>query len=197
MSASAQRRGDTEVLEFISQPCGPRKLANTLEICIKRQQQRLDSASGKNRRRPRPAESSATDDDLEGNSLLNTPTSGFSEEPKIEIGDRTLLSSQLLKSIPTPQILSPGDVDGPYMSPVAAEEDLFVAKVLDTAGSEPRPIPPMTVLLVDDNDINLQLLVAFMKKLKCDYALAQNGEEALDFFKANASNIGIIIMGKS
>ncbi|KAJ6091718.1 hypothetical protein N7467_003687 [Penicillium canescens] len=193
MSASAQRRGDTEVLEFISQPCGPRKLANTLEICIKRQQQRLDSASGKNRRRPRPAESSATDDDLEGNSLLSTPTSGFSEEPKIEIEDRALLSSQVLKSIPTPQILSPGDVDGPYMSAVAAEEDLFVAKVLDT-GSEPRPIPPMTVLLVDDNDINLRLLVAFMKKLKCDYALAQNGEEALDFFKANASNIGIIVM---
>jgi hypothetical protein len=33
--------------------------------------------------------------------------------------------------------------------------------------------------------------------LKCDYALAQNGEEALDFFKANASNIGIIVMGMS
>lgn len=38
------------------------------------------------------------------------------------------------------------------------------------------------VLLVDDNRINLQLLVMFMKKHKFTYAEAQNGQEALDAY---------------
>jgi signal transduction histidine kinase len=193
MSANAQRRGDTDVFEFISQPCGPRKLANTLEICIKRQQQRLDMLSGKHRRRQKPGGSSTTDE--EESSLFNTPTSGFSEDPKIDLlkGPMTL-SSQAMGGFAGPDG-SFYEVDSPYMSPIASGDDPFLAKELDPT-AEPRPVPPMTVLLVDDNDINLRLLIAFMKRLKCDYALAQNGEEALNFFKANACNISIIIMGK-
>ncbi|KAJ5301748.1 hypothetical protein N7508_006611 [Penicillium antarcticum] len=186
MSANAQRRGDTEVLEFISQPCGPRKLANTLEICIKRQQERLDLLSGTRRKPSRAVDSSATDD--EGSLLLNTPTSGFSEDPKIDIPE-----GQFLKNFLGSQNSSDDVVDSPYKSPIASGDDPLVAKELDLA-VEPQQVAPMTVLLVDDNDINLRLLIAFMKKLKCDYALAQNGEEALEFFKANASNISIIIM---
>lgn len=39
------------------------------------------------------------------------------------------------------------------------------------------------VLLVDDNKINLQLLVMFMKKCGYTYEEAENGQEALDKFK--------------
>ena len=39
------------------------------------------------------------------------------------------------------------------------------------------------VLLVDDNPINLQLLVTFMKKISHQYVSAVNGLEALNFYK--------------
>jgi len=44
------------------------------------------------------------------------------------------------------------------------------------------------VLLVDDNRINLQLLVMFMKKHRFSYAEAQNGQEALDAYIASCSS---------
>lgn len=44
------------------------------------------------------------------------------------------------------------------------------------------------VLLVDDNRINLQLLVMFMKKHKFTYAEAQNGQEALDAYIESCSS---------
>lgn len=40
------RKCDAEVIEFVSQPCGPRKLAKTLEICCKRQGRRVYSVDG-------------------------------------------------------------------------------------------------------------------------------------------------------
>lgn len=46
----------------------------------------------------------------------------------------------------------------------------------------PPPSGPR-ILLVDDNAINLQLLVMFMKKHKFDFACASNGLEALEKYK--------------
>jgi CheY-like chemotaxis protein len=43
------------------------------------------------------------------------------------------------------------------------------------------------VLLVDDNSINLQLLIMFMKKHKLPYQEAMNGQEALDKYVEHAS----------
>ncbi|VUC28961.1 unnamed protein product [Clonostachys rosea] len=60
----------------------------------------------------------------------------------------------------------------------------------------PPPPPPsgpksgskLHLLLVDDNKINLQLLVMFMKKCKFTYEVAENGQEALDKFRAGCLN---------
>lgn len=46
--------------------------------------------------------------------------------------------------------------------------------------SEPQREAKCHVLLVDDNKINLQLLVMFMKKCGFSYERAENGQEALD-----------------
>lgn len=51
----------------------------------------------------------------------------------------------------------------------------------------PSPSPPgktIHVLLVDDNKINLRLLVTFMQKCGFSYEQAENGQEAVDKFKA-------------
>lgn len=53
------------------------------------------------------------------------------------------------------------------------------------APSTSQPAPPrINILLVDDNNINLQLLVMFMKKQNMPYATASNGLEALETYKA-------------
>jgi len=55
-----------------------------------------------------------------------------------------------------------------------------------TAGQTPDPgKADLHVLLVDDNKINRQLLVMFMKKSKFSYAEAENGQEALDLYKSS------------
>lgn len=53
----------------------------------------------------------------------------------------------------------------------------------DRSGNDDVP----HVLLVDDNRINLQLLVMFMKKHKFSYAEAQDGQQALDAYIASCS----------
>jgi len=54
------------------------------------------------------------------------------------------------------------------------------AKPADTSTAPRSP----NVLIVDDNNINLQLLVMFMKKQKYTYTEAHNGLEALNAYKA-------------
>lgn len=54
-----------------------------------------------------------------------------------------------------------------------------------TAPTQEQPRPSLHVLLVDDNKINRQLLVMFMKKHKFSYSEAENGQEALDAYKAS------------
>lgn len=57
----------------------------------------------------------------------------------------------------------------------------------------------MRVLLVEDNEINLKLLVAYMRKLKLNHATACNGLEAVNAYK-DAHNEGrhfdVIFMGE-
>jgi len=50
------------------------------------------------------------------------------------------------------------------------------------------------VLIVDDNIINQQLLVAFMKNAKFRYACASNGLEALEAYKAAQGAFDFVLM---
>ena len=57
-------------------------------------------------------------------------------------------------------------------------------EVSQASSSTQSPEPAFHILLVDDNKINRQLLVMFMKKNKFSYLEAENGQEALDIYKA-------------
>ncbi|CAI7627748.1 unnamed protein product [Penicillium glandicola] len=195
MSIGAQKRMDAHILEFISQPCGPRKLAKTLETCIRRQQLRFDSLQGKehilNGSANLPADPSINEPSM--NSFLTPPSNAeVSEHPTNKMVSHSQTCNQASGETLESLNHSPGDVDEPF-SPF--EE---VASTSHDTPTEKENAPvsnlPTTVLLVDDNDINLRMLIAFMKKLKCDYFIAQNGEEALEVFKANFSVIGMIFM---
>lgn len=52
----------------------------------------------------------------------------------------------------------------------------------------------LRVLLVDDNDINLKLLQAFMKKSSYDHDTARDGKQAFEAFKASVPKFNLILM---
>lgn len=50
------------------------------------------------------------------------------------------------------------------------------------------------VLLVDDNPINLNILVMYMRRIGCDYAMANNGQEAVDAFTGTSRAFNYVLM---
>ncbi|CAG8908399.1 unnamed protein product [Penicillium egyptiacum] len=192
MSVGAQNRGDAHVLEFISQPCGPRKLAKTLEACIKRQQLRFDSLQGEEKIPDGPGSFPA---DVSTNEPEMDETSSNGEvsgQSTIEVA----AYSETYSQAPVGMLESCRRSRGNVEDPLSPSEEVAITSHDTPIKKENGPLAdlPTTVLLVDDNDINLRILIAFMKKLNCNYVIARNGEEALEVFKANSSAIGMIFM---
>jgi hypothetical protein len=65
---------------------------------------------------------------------------------------------------------------------------------IDTAVIRPTD-GGMRVLLVEDNEINMKLLVAYMRKLKLNHTTAINGLEALNAYKEAQGAFDVIFMG--
>lgn len=154
MFLEAQKRDSKDVVEFISQPCGPRKLARIFEICFERQR----------RRRMADSKGDLSVDSRPHDPVLNT----HSGNPNSQLNDQKPGHSQI----------SLNGRNG------------------DSHISQPQQSAATTILIVDDNAINVKVLVEFMKKLGCPCNTASNGLEALNYFKANASSIAMILMGQ-
>ncbi|PLB47620.1 hypothetical protein P170DRAFT_385449 [Aspergillus steynii IBT 23096] len=181
MFTAARARGDLEVIEFISQPCGPRKLAKTLKTCCLRQRgrQRLSTAEtrllvpfqqdGKYHIPPIPEEAHDSDFTLKGMS--------------VRVKDASPLESSNQSDAST---TDPDQDSSPATS----------AQVPGSLSPEttPSPTSPPRVLIVDDNEINVKLLEAFMRKLGCESSIARNGLEAVESFKAQPKTFSIILM---
>ena len=69
------------------------------------------------------------------------------------------------------------------------------AKPAPTNGETPKEDKGLRVLLVEDNEINLKLLIATMRKLKLDHATAVNGLEAFNSYKDCEGKFDVIFMG--
>jgi CheY-like chemotaxis protein len=52
----------------------------------------------------------------------------------------------------------------------------------------------MKILVVEDSESNYVYFEAVLKYNGYDYLLAKNGQEAIDIFKANSNDIGLIFM---
>lgn len=55
--------------------------------------------------------------------------------------------------------------------------------------SEPSIVPPIRVLIVEDNPINQTLLSTFMRKKKIKYDVAKNGEEAVEKWRGGGFHL--------
>ncbi|PYH92924.1 hypothetical protein BO71DRAFT_11876 [Aspergillus ellipticus CBS 707.79] len=200
---ASRRRKDAEVLEFISQPCGPRKLAKTLEMCAQRQQRRIDSVRQTGTVETTSADSPLppTPSEFERPSFLQLLSPGSDGQPKFEptrqlpckSSESSRRPSEPMESLPE-DVGNSGPSSGASRTSVSQEGEEQSSTNDQLPPAQTQQNSPTTVLLVDDNEINLKLLVAFMKKLGCNYATAQNGQEALDAFTENAYDIGVVLM---
>lgn len=58
-----------------------------------------------------------------------------------------------------------------------------------SAGLVDAAVPPINVLIVEDNVINLKLLEAFMKRLKVRWKTAMNGKEAVTMWRTGGFHL--------
>lgn len=172
LSSAGQR--PFAVYEFISQPCGPCTMGNALQACVDRQKKEV----------PAKATNGATENKFEVQHV-EQPKPGFPlPVPSKALQNGTFKSADLdISPNSTVATITTSSIDDGAVTEISA--------TLETT----RIVP--SVLLVDDNKVNLQLLVAVMKKAKLPYFAATNGLEALDMYKAHVKDIRVILMGTS
>ncbi|KAI1741236.1 hypothetical protein F4680DRAFT_464651 [Xylaria scruposa] len=193
------------ILEFISQPIGPRKLAKALDTALSRWTEvaQLEIVTVSEPETPRlqpsnilfatthqtdesnlPEGGGKADDSVVDNAVIDTKST--IKEPKT--GDAILEGHQHESAQHSPKSYEPAQsVIGPEKS----------SSDSDKVRSPPETIQEQEILLVDDNNINLRILASYMKKLKKPYKTANNGLEALEIFTASPSAYSCILMDLS
>jgi len=161
------------IAEYISQPCGPRKLAKALCLCL----ERLSASANPNRPWPTPTKAlEHKDDRLNFHEII---------EKRKDESVNTLDQEDDQKSA---QHQSTARGDGPdssgTLTSAGAGRPTFSSR--QPSGMVPAKVP-RTVLLVDDNHINLQLLVTYMKRSGHTFVTACDGLEALEAFKSTTT----------
>jgi CheY-like chemotaxis protein len=151
------------VMEYIALPCGPRQLNQAISTVLSLSQRRAEAAMD------RPL-----------------PTTELSNIPE---HDQILQHVDLPRAIEMPVIVSPEQLPlsdagslSSQLSPVTPIDQSDIPLVHRSAPPASSSRVP-TLLLVDDNEINLWLLVAFAKKLKYSYITAVDGLCAVEAFK--------------
>lgn len=194
MSVAANRSSHKAIVEFISQPCGPRKLAKAFSICTRRQKCRefptqCDSTMHQLRENK---ESQSTESPpvsrvkVETQSAENKidPEKHKAEANKKATDDDHYNMEATIASVKPEDINDYRNERGDITLPIREGLPKVEEQSLD-------------VLLVEDNDINLQMLIVHMNKAGYRYATARNGLEALTTFKAHPTQFDVVLMGKS
>ncbi|KAG9683720.1 hypothetical protein KCU95_g15559, partial [Aureobasidium melanogenum] len=164
-------------IEYVSQPCGPRKLAAAIRRCLS-DTPNSDSWS----------ENSPTP---QGNSLQRPSDPGFpfparrpSEDSNKQTPRPPLPESFRQKSHEGKPSSLPKDspLDGFEQSKIVTASSKTTPSKLAAEGDPSKP----TLLLVDDNAVNLRLITAYAKKHGHPKLTATNGLEAFEAYKAAA-----------
>ncbi|VUC28691.1 unnamed protein product [Clonostachys rosea] len=151
-----------KLLEFVSQPIGPRKLAKVLSLAYRRWVEPTYPLNSQSIEAPLTV------------SKPVTPKRTISSSAAPVIDPLTTTRQKIETSAPLP-ISTPG-------SSISNE---------DKSNKDERAV---RCLLVDDNDINIKVLSALMRKLGIDYQTARNGKEALDIFSQSPGAYICILM---
>ncbi|KAF2211177.1 hypothetical protein CERZMDRAFT_60251 [Cercospora zeae-maydis SCOH1-5] len=145
------------IVEVIPQPCGPRKLAKTFDHCLRRAE---EVRHGREETGENINVSSTIDKDSEVDQRTEVA-------PKDEDTGATQRAGESPRQNPDDLRKSIN-----HLRPKFGNNDS--AQTIVPQSRVPH------LLLVDDNKINRQLLVMFMKRCNFTYREAENGQEALD-----------------
>jgi CheY-like chemotaxis protein len=156
------------VVEIITQPCGPYKLAYVLNRCLDRYEH--------------PSEN------LQPAGLSSPPPQPLPQEDQ----QQTQPSSPNNSTQITMESLNMGSPRP--IAPSTAGSTTAQASV--TSPQEDEPVISHT-LIVDDNLLNRRLLVAFMKKNGLQFQQASNGQEALNMYQEGPRKFDVILMDMS
>ncbi|KAI1880125.1 hypothetical protein JX265_001746 [Neoarthrinium moseri] len=171
------------IYEFISQPIGPRKLANAMVLALGR----YNDAKASDLVPSQPS-------DIPQNIYIN-PLATPDYTPGVEFPSMSGWTPEvvLLPSQPSePHLVSVQDFGLSTASLGQKNTDNLssTSELGASATDQARDV----FLLVDDNKINLQILVSFMMKLKYTFRTATNGLEAFEIFSENPESFTHILM---
>ncbi|KAH8716945.1 hypothetical protein GQ44DRAFT_775701 [Phaeosphaeriaceae sp. PMI808] len=152
------------IYEFVTQPCGPRKLARVLVAC---RNQALNS-----NRQPVTRSQTALPIQNHNNTLAPAPST-LAHRSKSDVYPYGKPEAHVEPGMPSPPPVQP--------LPTTITPPSPGGQLANTEYFSPR------VLVVDDNAINLKLLIVFAKRQKLRYSEAVNGLEALETFKREAT----------
>ncbi|KAK4495512.1 hypothetical protein PRZ48_013844 [Zasmidium cellare] len=152
------------VVEVIPQPCGPRKLAKVFNHCL----QRVEEV------RNNPTTPEPTDTSMEQVKKSPDAMEDVQHTNSKDLG-RTMSAAI---SYPTAPPINP-------TTPALQKRTYSDTSSRPTTSSGAATPAELHLLLVDDNKINRQLLVMFMKKCNFSYREAENGLEAVEEYKAS------------
>jgi CheY-like chemotaxis protein len=162
-------------MEYMAQPLAPNKIAKTLLRCLDRP---TDTTSDS------PATSPL---------LLSRATSISSQRPRNRRAASNI-SQNSTNSNPEVILYTPMEEKTQEMLMAKVRQNTEANRQADVLEAQQQPLVPgiatspttpgISVLLVDDNSINLNLLATFMKKQRHAYDTATNGLEALQAYQA-------------
>ena len=165
------------IIEVVAQPIGPQKLSKTLLRCMQRIR-KMDKTTSENSRQHVQREISEEDE-------IKAPA----PHARLLVKDASRPSqfhpSQLATSPKSSRPRIEHRATAPANPEVAGEKEMSSPK-LDRLPESPPP----RVLVVDDNEINLQLLVAFVRRAKLPFESASDGLQALEAYKKAAKSEG-------
>ncbi|KAH7312535.1 hypothetical protein B0I35DRAFT_58702 [Stachybotrys elegans] len=174
LSQLYQQSDKTDILEFISQPAGPRKVAKAMILALERYK-----------------------DVCNAEAMLEGPDS-MADQVSVPSAIPSPFSQSSTVGKPDPVDASPFDI-----AFQAANLNLTGPLGSARAPGTPYPIgempkeTPKKYLLVDDNKINIKILVAFMERSKRLWSTAANGLEAVNLYMENPQSYTGILMDLS
>ena len=209
------------IVEFVSKPCGPYKLAQALHDCMLRLRESSFERTGTRQSNGVPEYSALRPNGLpERLEELKLDAPGMPGPPGAVQGRQIHPDSQASRgvSLATSRLTTNGagagfpfpDADRRENEQPSSDTPVWPSLMQTEAQTQPPSDMPMAsagsisatlptsprILLVDDNKINLSLLKAYMKKRKYESVdLAEDGSIAVDAIKAAPEPYDIIFMG--
>lgn len=179
------------IMDLVSKPCGPRKLAKALASCLDQMEAESRAAIAEE---PSVLAEAGVQTSLVGKTkivelpqpseFLPTATTCVISHPSGE----TFISTTLITS---PTTLEKPIVSG--MNPISRWKQ-EVERISSLNANEPDKRLPST-LIVEDNPVNLMLLATFLKKKGYPFEKATNGLEAFQAVERKSEAFDVILMG--